>query len=134
ADWLNLGQKGREEFLPRLAYGEYLVDRLQKIKDRAGNLTLLRHEAIAIDRIGDGFRVHLDDGSYFASDQVVLAMGALPPQRLAGIGPRLARNPRYIAWPWQEDALDQIDSAARVLIIGTGLTMADVATTLTSRN
>ena len=134
ADWLNLGMQGRQGFLPRLAYGEYLTDRLHKAKDRASNLTLLRQEAIAINRLGDGFRVHLDDGSYFASDQVVLALGALPPQRLIGIGPRLARHPRYIAWPWQDDALDQIDSQARVLIIGTGLTMADVAATLGRRN
>jgi uncharacterized NAD(P)/FAD-binding protein YdhS len=134
ADWLNLGKQGREGFLPRLAYGEYLSDRLQQAKDRASNLTLLRQEAIAINRLGDGFRVHLDDGSYFASDQVVLALGALPPQRLIGIGPRLARHPRYIAWPWQDDALNQIDSDARVLIIGTGLTMADVAASLVRRS
>lgn len=134
AEWLNLGKQGREGFLPRLAYGEYLSDRLQKAKDSAGNLTLLRQEVIAINRLGDGFRVHLDDGSYFASDQVVLALGALPPQRLIGIGPRLARHPRYIAWPWQDDALDQIDSDARVLIVGTGLTMADVVASLVRRS
>ncbi len=134
ADWLNLGKQGREGFLPRLAYGEYLTDRLQKAKERAKNLTLLRQEVIAINRLGDGFRVHLDDGSYFASDQVVLALGALPPQRLTGIGPRLARHPRYIAWPWQDDALGQVDSGARVLIIGAGLTMADVAASFASRN
>lgn len=134
ADWLNLGRQGREGFLPRLAYGEYLIDRLQKAKDGANNLTLLRQEAIAINRLGDGFRVHLDDTSYFASDQVVLALGALPPQRLIGIGPRLVRHPRYIAWPWQDDALGQIDSQARVLIVGTGLTMADVTASLARRN
>jgi uncharacterized NAD(P)/FAD-binding protein YdhS len=134
ADWLNLGRQGREGFLPRLAYGEYLTDRLQKVKDRASNLALLRQEAIAVNRVGDGFRVHLDDGSYFASDRIVLALGALPPQRLVGIGPRLARHPRYIAWPWQDDALDQIGSEARVLVIGTGLTMADVVSSLARRN
>ncbi|MGH8027007.1 MAG: FAD/NAD(P)-binding protein [Pseudoxanthomonas sp.] len=133
ADWLNLGRQGRDGFLPRLAYGEYLADRLRKANDRSANLSLLPQEAIAINRIGDGFRVHLDDGSYFASDRVVLALGALPPQRLAGIGPRLARHSRYIAWPWQDDALDQIDPAARVLIIGTGLTMADVVASLAKR-
>lgn len=133
AQWLNLGERGKDAFLPRLAYGEYLADRLQKTRDASGNLTLLRQEAIAVNRIGTGFRVHLDDGSYFASDQVVLALGALPPQRLTGIGPRLARHPRYIAWPWQDDALASIEPAARVLVIGTGLTMADVVSTLASQ-
>jgi len=133
AEWLHLGPQGREAFLPRLAYGEYLADRLDKAKARAGNLTLLRQEVIAINRIGDGFRVHLDDGSYFASDRVVLAPGALPPQRLTGIGPRLAHSPRYIGWPWQDDALSRIEPTARVLIVGTGLTMADVVASLARR-
>ena len=133
AEWLHLGNQGRDAFLPRLAYGEYLTHRLQQASDRASNLSLLRQEAIAINRIGDGFRVHLDDGSYFSSDQVVLALGALPPQRLTGVGPRLARDARYIAWPWQDDALDKIEPDARVLIIGTGLTMADVVASLAQR-
>lgn len=133
ADWLHLGPQGRNAFLPRLAYGEYLAERLHKANARASNLTLLHHEAIAVDRMDQGFRVYLDDGSYFASDRVVLALGALAPQRLAGVGPRLAQNPRYIAWPWQDDALDRIDAEARVLIVGTGLTMADVVGSLKRR-
>lgn len=133
ADWLHLGPQGRNAFLPRLAYGEYLTDRLHKAKSDAANLSLLRQEAIAVDRVGQGFRVHLDDGSYFASDRVVLALGALAPQRLAGVGPRLAQNPRYIAWPWQDNALNQIQPEARVLIVGTGLTMADVVVSLSKR-
>lgn len=133
ADWLHLGQQGRNGFLPRLAYGEYLTDRLEKAKAIASNLTLLRQEAIAVDRIDQGFRVYLDDGSYFTSDRVVLALGALAPQRLTGVGPRLAQNPRYIAWPWQDKALNQIQTGARVLIVGTGLTMADVVMSLSKR-
>lgn len=133
ADWLHLGPQGRKGFLPRLAYGEYLNDRLHKAKAQATNLNLLRQEAIAVDRIGDGFRVHLEDGSYFASDRVVLALGALAPRRLSGVGPRLAQNPRYVAWPWQDNALDRIPADARVLIVGTGLTMADVVMSLSKR-
>ena len=64
---------------------------------------------------------------------MVLALGAFPPQRLAGIGPRLAQSPHYIGWPWQDDALERIEADARVLIVGTGLTMADVAATLAAR-
>jgi uncharacterized NAD(P)/FAD-binding protein YdhS len=133
ATWLSLGPRGREEFLPRVAYGDYLAERLREAQEAAGNLSLVRQEAIAISRVGEGYRVHLDDGGYFASDRVVLALGALPPQRLAGIGPRLAQSPRYVGWPWQDDALERIEADARVLIVGTGLTMADVAATLAAR-
>lgn len=133
ATWLSLGPRGRGEFLPRVAYGDYLAERLREAHEAAGNLSLIRQEAIAITRVGEGYRVHLDDGGYFASDRVVLALGALPPQRLAGIGPRLAQSPRYIGWPWQDDALERIEADARVLIVGTGLTMADVVATLAAR-
>jgi len=133
AEWLSLGARGRDEFLPRIAYGDYLAEHLREAHEAATNLSLVRQEAIAITRVGEGFRVHLDDGGYFASDRVVLALGALPPQRLAGVGPRLALSPRYIGWPWQDDALDRIEADARVLIVGTGLTMVDVAATLAAR-
>ncbi|WP_242108445.1 FAD/NAD(P)-binding protein [Luteimonas aquatica] len=133
ADWLNLTERGRDSFLPRLAYGEYLQDRLQSVQALSSNLTCLEYEAIMIERQPGGFRVHLADGSDFFSDRVVLALGALPPQRLAGVGPRLAAHARYIGWPWQDGALDRIPSSARLLIVGTGLTMADVAATLRRR-
>ena len=75
----------------------------------------------------------LDDGSSIASDRVVLALGALPPQPLPMLEGALAHHPTYIGWPWREGALETIAPEARVLIVGTGLTMVDVATTLRAR-
>ncbi|HEY0502998.1 MAG TPA: FAD/NAD(P)-binding protein [Lysobacter sp.] len=140
ADWLNLTDRARTSFLPRLVYGEYLHSRLltaQQLSLAAFNR--IEQEAIAIEREGAAFRVHLADGSDFLSDRVVLTVGALPPQPLPGIGPRLAVHPSYIAWPWQNGldgvgAIDHIAPTQRVLIIGTGLTMADVVATLHRRN
>lgn len=133
AHWLNLTERARDAFLPRLAYGEYLHDRLRGAQSLSSNLTCLEQEAVALERGTGGFRVHLADGAHFDSTHVVLALGALPPQRLAGVGPRLARDPRYIGWPWQDDALDRIPADARLLIVGTGLTMADVVNSLRHR-
>ncbi|TDK27439.1 pyridine nucleotide-disulfide oxidoreductase [Luteimonas aestuarii] len=133
AEWLNLSTRARDAFLPRIAYGEYLHDRILTTREQSSNLSFFEHEVIAIEREPQGFRVFLADGSDFASDCVVLALGALPPQRLAGVGPRLARHARYIGWPWHEEALDRIQPDERVLIIGTGLTMADVVTSLHKR-
>lgn len=133
ADWLSLGERGRDGFMPRIAYGEYLRERLRQAMDESANLTCIDQEAIALERLPAGFRVHLGDGGRFDSDRVVLAPGALPPQRLGGVGPRLARSPRYIGWPWQEDGIDRIPATARVLLVGTGLTMADVVVSLRRR-
>lgn len=93
AQWLNLSSRATDAFLPRVAYAEYLLDRLHDAESTSTNLTTLEHEVIEIDAVpGGGYRVHLDDGASFYSDRVVLAVGALPPQRLAGVGPRRARH------------------------------------------
>lgn len=133
ADWLNLSERAKDSFLPRIAYGEYLHDRLHAAREQASNLTCLEQEVIAVERERDGFRVFLEDGSDFASERVVLAPGALPPQRLGGVGPRLARDARYIGWPWEDGALDRIAPDERLLVVGTGLTMVDVVCSLHKR-
>lgn len=134
ADWLNLTDRARGSYLPRLLYGEYLHAQLQTaVAGSTAAFSQIRHEAIAVERASAGFRVHLADGSDFVSDKVVLALGALPPQPLPGVGPRLAIHPSYLGWPWQDGAIDAIAPDARLLIVGTGLTMADVVTTLHRR-
>ncbi|TWT22254.1 pyridine nucleotide-disulfide oxidoreductase [Luteimonas marina] len=134
ADWFKLGERGRAGFLPRQLYGDYLRDRLHALATGDGvRVHEVRREAVAIDRFDGALHVQLDDGAAIVSDCVVLAVGALPPPPLAGVGPRLAVHPRYIGWPWQERAIERIDADARILVVGTGLTMADVAATLRQR-
>lgn len=134
ADWLNLTDRARSSYLPRLLYGEYLHAQLQAaLAGSAAAFNQIRQEAVAVERAASGFRIHLADGSDFLSDKVVLAVGALPPQPLAGVGPRLAIHSSYLGWPWQDGAIDAIDPDARLLIVGTGLTMADVVVTLHRR-
>ena len=139
ADWLSLTERARHSFLPRLVYGEYLHSRLEgAVQVSLAALARIAQEAIAIEREGSAFRVHLADGSDFLSDAVVLTVGALPPQPLAGVGPRLAVHPSYLAGrgrtAWTAAARSTTSRpTARVLIIGTGLTMADVVTTLHRR-
>ena len=134
ADWFNLGDRGRNAFLPRQLYGDYLRDRVHGLLHADGaQVHVVRREVVAIERLDRGFGVRLEDGAAIISDQVVLAVGALPPPPLAGVGPRLAIHPAYIGWPWQEHAIERIDPDARVLVVGTGLTMADVIATLRQR-
>jgi uncharacterized NAD(P)/FAD-binding protein YdhS len=42
-------------------------------------------------------------------------------------------HPRYIGWPWQGPVLEAIAPDARILVVGAGLTMVDVAATLAAR-
>lgn len=134
ADWIRLGDRGRNAFLPRQLYGDYLRDRLHEVMQAPGvPVHLLAREVVALSGDHGRFQVQLDDGAALLCERVVLAVGALPPPPLAGVGPRLAVHPRYIGWPWQEQAIEGIAPGARVLVVGTGLTMADVVATLRQR-
>lgn len=134
ADWLDLSDSARHGFLPRNVYGDYLADQLARTAEAApGRLSLIHEKVITVQRRQRGFRVYLADGSDFHSDQVVLAVGALPPRALPAVEASLALHPRYVGRPWSEVALDGIEPSARVLIVGTGLTMADVLVTLRRR-
>lgn len=134
ADALQLDAAQRLDFLPRLRYGRYLEQHLDAaLAASALDVARVSEEAVAVERGPDGFRIFLANGEDVVSDVVVLAIGALPPAALPGIGPRLAVHRRYIGWPWQDGVLDEVPPQARLLLVGTGLTMADVALTLRRR-
>lgn len=133
ADWLELEMPTRDGFLPRALYGDYLAHRLDEATAAAQGRVLLhtlRLDAVSAERVGTRYRVYLSDGSDFVATRVVLALGALPPQPLAELAPSLLAHARYVASPWEEAALAKVDPDAAVLVVGTGLTFADVATSL----
>ena len=133
ADWLELEMPTRDGFLPRALYGDYLAHRLDEAVEAGRDRVLLhtlRLDAVSVERVGAGYRVFLADGSDFIATRVVLALGALPPQPLSELAPSLLASARYVASPWEEAALASIDPHATVLVVGTGLTFADVATSL----
>ncbi|WP_295919425.1 FAD/NAD(P)-binding protein [uncultured Xanthomonas sp.] len=134
ADALQLDAAQRLQFLPRLLYGRYLQQHLDDaLATSPVEVARVSEEAVAVERDPDGFRLFLANGEAVVADVVVLAIGALPPAALPGIGPRLAVHRRYIGWPWQDGVLDEVPPQARLLLVGTGLTMADVALTLRRR-
>lgn len=117
-----------EDFLPRELYGEYLESVL-----RAAELASPPH--VRLDRVhghatrierergGSPIQVHLDDGRELGGDEVVLALGNPPPGRLAG-AEALWGHPGYIDDPWS--VAPAFHPGETVLVVGTGLTMADI--------
>ncbi|WP_433137179.1 FAD/NAD(P)-binding protein [Actinomadura nitritigenes] len=121
-----------EDFLPRPLYGRYLRDLLDtSARARPGHLTELTGTVLSLDAgpAAKGWTLRLADGTSRAADAVVLAVGNQAPGRLPWAPPA----PRYIADPWRRGALDAIDDDAPVLIVGTGLTMVDLAISLSGR-
>jgi uncharacterized NAD(P)/FAD-binding protein YdhS len=122
------GARG-EDFLPRALYGEYLESSLRRAEsDVPPEVELQRMHGlvIAIERIPRTsiYQVHLDDGRVVRANDVVLALGNPSPAPLPG-SDQLRGDVRYLENPWQ--AASTVRAGETVLLVGTGLTMADVA-------
>jgi uncharacterized NAD(P)/FAD-binding protein YdhS len=123
-------------FVPRRPYGEYLAVRLQEAVAAAktAHFTALTAEATDLRPTATGhIRIELAGGGALEVDQVVIASGNYPPA-----DPRLAdmsfyQHARYVRDPWGKGALDAVERQKPVLLIGSGLTMMDVALELERR-
>ena len=111
-----------QDFVPRRVYGDYVEGLLTNAAEYPGNARLeRRHEScVGIDRRGDHFVVRLSSGQSVVARAVVLANGARPGTDWAPDG--LRDSAHLVADPWTEE-LPEGD----LLLVGTGLTMVDVA-------
>jgi len=98
---------------------------------RAGvTITHVQDSAIWITRRCPGYSIALARGGALAADFLVIATShpaPAPPPIIASLCP----HPSIIANPWVPNALAAIAPAQDILIVGTGLTMADVVASLT---
>jgi uncharacterized NAD(P)/FAD-binding protein YdhS len=134
ADWLELAGSNRDSFLPRSLYGDYLQHGLQSSIERSPfAIELITTEVSSITPTGAGLRLRIGETRQTHADAVVLALGSLPPQPLAGIAPALRRSAAYVEDPWAPTALDGVALDADVVIVGTGLTCVDLLQTLHAR-
>ncbi|MGN6722486.1 MAG: FAD/NAD(P)-binding protein [Marmoricola sp.] len=127
---------GAYEFAPRRAYARYLDEALRgAIAEANGEVCvdLIHQEAVGVERSADGLRLRLDDATQVDTDALVLATGLTTPST-SWASEGLRRSPFFVPDPWSAGALDVVarDSTgpAEVLLVGTGLTMVDVALTL----
>ncbi len=130
-DWL--ASEGRapqaHRFVSRADYGAYLQSLLRGAAESpaaAGRLILEADEVTALWRDGEGWRLTLALGQTRRADAVVLALGNLPPHPPAGIAEAARTSARYVADPWAWSK-DEAPDSGLVVLLGTGLTMVDVA-------
>jgi len=121
-----------ELFPPRGLFGVYARQRLaeaQLMGARHGSqLVHLQDEAVDVQVTEYGVRVKLAKGPECIARQVVLATGMFAAART----PQMDRAPEVALTfdPWDVAALKQLDPQARVLIVGSGLTMVDAVASL----
>ncbi len=119
---------GPHSFAPRAQYGWYLSDVLARAEAASpSRVTRVQGEAVDVGDTGGEYVVTLSTGHVLMGDVVVLALGTPPPRRL----PRFeSLGRRYVHDPWTPDLVDRVHDGARVLLVGSGLTMVDVAVVL----
>ncbi|KQT60494.1 MULTISPECIES: FAD/NAD(P)-binding protein [unclassified Aureimonas] len=122
---------GGELFPQRSVFGRYVESRVAPFV-RAGRIEQIRARAVAARREGARYRVELDDGRVLVADALVLA-ATHPPPSIPGPLRAIADRPGFYANPYDTDRLDEIAPQDRVLVVGTGLTMADTVASLDRR-
>jgi uncharacterized NAD(P)/FAD-binding protein YdhS len=121
-----------EDFLPRSMYGQYLQEVLDEAERTAPAGVTLRRvfgEVTGIERAEGGklLRVEVPGSSPVAADRVVLALGN-PPSAVHPWARGLLHHPAYFHSPWSVPR--SFSARHSVLIVGSGLTMVDVALSL----
>ncbi|HYL81856.1 MAG TPA: FAD/NAD(P)-binding protein, partial [Candidatus Acidoferrum sp.] len=122
-------------FVPRSLYGRYLGARLKQSAGQAGTMRLrtVTGEVQDLRLTGAGAVLNFADGRSLDAEQVVLAVGNYPPADPPVPDADFFQSPHYVRDPWAPGALDRVALEAPVLLIGTGLTMMDVALELAHR-
>ncbi|MDR4305546.1 FAD/NAD(P)-binding protein [Chelatococcus sambhunathii] len=118
-------------FPRRAAFGRYAAETIEPfVLD--GAIEHRRSAAVSITRADRAYSVLDDKGQHLAADIVAFAATHPAPQTPQALEP-LAGDPRLVVDTQNRAALDAIPSDARILIVGTGLTMADIVASLEAR-
>jgi uncharacterized NAD(P)/FAD-binding protein YdhS len=118
------------DFAERRLFGAYLdgiVDELTA----GGRAEFISSSVTAAKRDENGWQLTLSDGSTVAARALALATGNQQPETP---GPFASAGARFVANPWgieaREAIEDLVSTGGPVLLLGTGLTMVDVALSL----
>ncbi|HKQ20230.1 MAG TPA: FAD/NAD(P)-binding protein, partial [Candidatus Eisenbacteria bacterium] len=120
-------------FVPRGLYGSYVRQLLADAVQTAAPGVSFAHErnvAIALSVEAGRVRVALKDERTIDAGHAVLALGNPPPADPTSSDLPFYASPRYVRDAWGPEALQDISAAAPVLVLGTNLTMIDIALSL----
>ena len=120
-------------FIPRLLYGEYLRELLDSTLAQGDSVQLVHGKVSDASHDGNEAVLRLMDGAVLRADAAVLAIGNLPPHAPSGLELEGLPGDLCAGDPWASDVADGLTGSDTVLILGTGLTMVDVALMLDKR-
>jgi len=124
------------DFAPRRQFAQYLHESLNlALAEAGGQVTVrqVRSQAVAVRRTSSGAVVVIDDGRELAAAAVVIATG-LPAAGQDWAPEELRSSAFFVPDPWAPGALEVVrrdrHGPGAVLLVGTGLTMVDIALSL----
>jgi uncharacterized NAD(P)/FAD-binding protein YdhS len=121
-------------YVQRSAFGAYVGDNLERARAELRNgtrLRIVRSRALAFQREALQWRVTLLGQKSLVVDTVALCTGHAPGIPCP-ISSAAMRHPGLVAEPWKSESLAAVGQHDSVLVVGTGLTMADAVASLES--
>ncbi len=125
-------QADGNSFPRRSVFGDYVSSQVEPLVDD-GRIRHVRARVAHVSKTGTGWQLQDDAGNRFSSDLLVIATTHPAPRAPARLAEAFVGHPRYIADATKPDALEPIRPQDRVLIVGNGLTAADVIASLRER-
>lgn len=120
-----------DDFPQRSVFGGYVHDHIEPLL-RSGQVRHIKGKAREATPAGERYSIVLSDGTILGADIIVIATTHPLPSVPTALQ-HLAGDPGFIADPYVLDALDTIKPEQAVLIVGTGLTAADIIASLDRR-
>jgi uncharacterized NAD(P)/FAD-binding protein YdhS len=132
ARWAAANGISHDGFLARAAFGRYLGELPADAERTAGpaaTVTRITSDVVGLTCNGlrRPLRLQLAADGRIDADVAVLATGNRPPAPPCPV----SASHRYICDPWLPGALDGVGDGSPVVVLGSGLTMLDVAISLT---
>lgn len=115
----------------RSVFGDYLREQIEPYL-RASVIEHRQTSVIRIEKLPSGWQLHGADGGVLSAQAVVLAVTHPAPCVPAAFA-EVKNHPKFLADTTGGNVLQTIETDDRILIIGNGLTSADVIATLTAK-
>lgn len=120
-------------FPRRKAFGEYVAARLAPHM-ASGSVEHVRGRVASLASQGDAWEIATEDGVVYHADRVVIATTHPSPTAPRLLATMLEGHPRFIADATLPGALEAVRTSDAVLVVGNGLTSADVIASLLHRD
>ncbi len=119
----------------RGVFGRYIAELVKEAAAGRPDLAIhhRRSRVVGVEAGPTGFALRAESGEAFEVELLVLAVSHPPPAVPESLAAVARAGGPVIVDPWQDGALDAIGPTASVLVVGTGLTMADAVAALAAR-